>query len=128
MKHDCRSDDVERLAQLVMHHRRIVCAIWVVLFVAGMGAASGLSDRLSLDFSLPGQPGDTAENQMIDTYGTSSFDTFIAVVTVPEGQTVQQNADAVEGVFKTAADSTHPIRMVDYASSGDNASTTDDGR
>ena len=50
---------MERLARLVMHHRRIVSAFWVVLFLAGMAAASNLSDRLSLDFSLPGQPGDT---------------------------------------------------------------------
>ena len=57
---------MERLARLVMHHRRIVSALWVVLFLAGMAAASNLSDRLSLDFSLPGQPGDTAEKQMID--------------------------------------------------------------
>src|SRR5436190_6333994 len=109
-----------------MHHRRIVRAIWIVLFVAGMAAASGLSDRLSLDFSLPGQPGDTAEKQMIDTYGTSSFDTFVAVVTVPEGQTVEQNADKIEGIFKTAANSTHPTRMVDFASTGDQVFITDD--
>ncbi len=119
---------MERLARLVMHHRRIVSAIWVVLFAAGVVAAGQLSDRLTVDFSLPGQPGDTAENEMIDTYGTSSFDTFVAVVTVPEGQTVQDNADAISGVFKATAGASDPTRLVDYASTGDAGFISDDGR
>ena len=43
---------------------------------------------LTFDFSLPGQPGDTAEKELVETYGVTSFDTFVAVVTVPEGETV----------------------------------------
>ena len=119
---------MERLARLVMHHRRIVSAIWVVLFLAGMAAASNLSDRLSLDFSLPGQPGDTAEQQMMDEFGTSTWDTFVAVVTVPEGQTVEENSDAIADVFDQAVATTDPVRMVDYASTGDEGFITDDGR
>jgi putative drug exporter of the RND superfamily len=65
---------MERFARLVMHHRRIVCGIWFVLFVGGMISVSPLSDRWSLDFSLPGQPGDNAEQQLIDTYGVSTYD------------------------------------------------------
>ena len=119
---------MERLARLVMHHRRIVSAIWVVLFLAGMFAASKLSDRLSLDFSLPGQPGDTAEQKMMDTFGTSTWDTFAAVVTVPEGQTVEENADAIADVFDEAVATTKPVRMIDYATTGDEGFITDDGR
>ncbi len=112
-----------------MHHRRIVSAIWVVLFLSGGFAASQLSDRLSLDFSLPGQPGDTAEQQLIKTFGASSFDTYVATVTVPQGETVKQDAAAVAGVFK-AATQTIPstTRLVDYASTQDPAFISDDGR
>ena len=99
-----------------------------MLFLAGMFAASNLSDRLSLDFSLPGQPGDTAEQQMMDEFGTSTWDTFVAVVTVPEGETVEENADAIADVFDQAVATTDPVRMVDYASTGDEGFITDDGR
>ncbi len=112
-----------------MHHRRIVSAIWVMLFVSGMFAASQLSDRLSLDFSLPGQPGDTAEQQMIKSFGTSSYDTFVATVTVPEGQTVKQEAATVAGVFKTATEAVpQATRLVDYASTQDPSFISEDGR
>ena len=49
---------MERLARLVMRHRLIVSLFWLVTFVLGGIAAGQLSDRLTLDFSLPGQPGD----------------------------------------------------------------------
>ena len=77
---------MERLARLVMHHRRIVSAIWVALFLGGLFSVSALSDRWSLDFSLPGQPGDQAEQQLIDKFDSSTFDTYVAVVTVPESR------------------------------------------
>jgi RND superfamily putative drug exporter len=121
---------MERLARLVMHHRRIVSAVWFVLFVGGMISVSPLSDRWSLDFSLPGQPGDNAEQQLIDTYGVSTFDSYIAVVTVPQGETVEGNADAVAGVITTAV-ATVPdveLRVVDFADTLDPGFITDDGR
>ena len=67
---------MERLARLVMHHRIVVSIFWLVMLVSGIVASGQLTDRWSLDFSLPGQPGDDAENLMIDNFGTSSFDTF----------------------------------------------------
>jgi putative drug exporter of the RND superfamily len=46
-----------RLAAVVLRHRRLVALGWAVVFLAGAFAASGVSDRLSVNFSLPGQPG-----------------------------------------------------------------------
>ena len=121
---------MERLARLVMHHRRIVSAIWVALFVGGLFSVSALSDRWTLDFSLPGQPGDEAEQQLIDKFDSSTFDTYVAVVTVPEGETVLQNQDAVADVIATAVAAVPdvPLRVVDFASTGDPGFVTDDGR
>jgi len=113
-----------------MHHRRIVSAFWALLFLGGMFSASQLSDRLSLDFSLPGQPGDDAEQQLIETYGVSTFDTYVAVVTVPEGETVEESSDAVAEVIATAVAAVPDVqlRVVDFASTGDSGFVTDDGR
>lgn len=121
---------MERLARLVMRHRRIVSAIWMVLFLGGLFSAGQLSDRLSLDFSLPGQPGDAAEQRLIQTYGVSTFDTYVAIVTVPEGETVEENQDAVADVFDAAAArvTNVDLRVVTFASTGDEGFITDDGR
>jgi putative drug exporter of the RND superfamily len=121
---------MERLAHLVMHHRRTVSALWVVLFVAGLFSAGALSNRWTLDFSLPGQPGDRAEQQLIETYGVSTYDTYVAVVTVPAGETVAANRQAVSRVFAaaTAAVPDLQLRVVDFASTDDPGFVTDDGR
>ena len=121
---------MERLARIVMHHRRIVSAVWLALFVGGLLAVGPLNDRWSFDFSLPGQPGDQAEQKLIDTYGVSTFDTYIAVVTVPEGETVAANRRAAAEVFTTATAAVPDVklRIVDLASTGDPGFVTDDGR
>jgi RND superfamily putative drug exporter len=121
---------MERFARLVMHHRRIVSAIWFVLFVGGLVSVSPLGERWSLDFSLPGQPGDNAEQQLIDRHGVSTFDSYIAVVTVPRGETVEGNRDAVAGVIQSAVAAVPDVelRVVDFASTDDPGFVTDDGR
>ena len=47
---------MERLARLVMHHRRIVTAFWLLMLVGGVVSAGQLTNRWAFDFSLPGQP------------------------------------------------------------------------
>ncbi len=120
---------MERLARAVMHHRRIVSAFWLVLFLVGGYSAGQLSDRLTFDFSLPGQPGDAAENRLMETYGVSSFDTYVAVVTVPDGETVTEDAEAVAGMFDAVRAAVPDALVTDYASSGgDEGFLSDDER
>ncbi|WP_346007045.1 MMPL family transporter [Janibacter terrae] len=121
---------MERFARLVMHHRRVISAMWFALLVGGILSTGPLNDRWSVDFSLPGQPGDIAEQQLIDTYGVSTYDSYIAVVTVPRGQTIEGNADAVARVITTAVAAVPDIevRVVDFASTNDPGFLTDDGR
>ena len=121
---------MERLARLVMHHRRIVSALWLALFVGGLLSSSHLANRWAYDFSLPGQPGDRAEHQLVDRYGVSSMSTDIAVVTVPEGQTVLANKAAVSAVITSAVSAVPDLklRVVDLASTGDRGFITRDGR
>jgi putative drug exporter of the RND superfamily len=121
---------MERLARLVMRHRRIVSAIWLVLFVGGLFSSTQLANRWTFDFSLPGQPGDKAEHQLLDTYGVSSMNTYVALVTVPKGQTVEANTSAISRVFASAVRAVPDVRLrvVDLASTGDHGFITTDGR
>jgi len=48
---------VWRIAEFVLHHRKLVLALWALTLVAGVVCAGLTSKRLMLDFSLPGQPG-----------------------------------------------------------------------
>ena len=118
-----------RLAGFVLHHRKRVMAAWGVLFLAGMVAAGAVSSRLSLDFSLPGQPGYETAKQTIATFGNGADQApAIEVVTVPAGQTVQGDAAAIASAFDRARAAVPRVRIVDLGSTGDQRFITSDGR
>src|SRR4051812_35314823 len=96
--------------------------------VAGGAVAGTVTDRLTFDFSLPGQPGYEAEKELIATFGTSTADTLVPVLTVPEGQTVEARAADVAGVFDSVRAAVPQVRLVDLGSTGDARFLTDDGR
>ncbi len=115
------------LAHFVLRHRRLVSLAWLVLFLAGGAAAGQLSSRLTLDFSLPGQPGYEAEQQLVQTYGVTSFDTLLPVLTVPQGTTVRERSAQVAAVWD-AVRRVPGVVVVDGVSTGDDVFVTDDGR
>ncbi|MGB8254685.1 MAG: MMPL family transporter, partial [Pseudonocardiaceae bacterium] len=119
---------MERFAEVVLRHRGAVVLLWLVLLVAGVAAAGGLSDRLSFDFSLPGQPGYEAEQRLVASYGVSSADTLVPVITVPDGQTVQSRRADVTAVFDTVRGKLPALRVVDLASTGNDTFVFDGGR
>jgi RND superfamily putative drug exporter len=118
-----------RLAEFVLRHRRLVMVFWLLMFAVGIGAASQVTDRLTVDFSLPGQPGYETEKQLLDTFGNGgSNPPTIAVVTVPEGTTVKAEMAKITPVFQAIDKALPGTRMVDYAQTNDNVFLTDDGR
>ena len=119
---------MEGLAFFVLRHRRLVVLAWAVVFLAGVAAAGRVGDRLSFDFSLPGQPGYETELEVAQRYGTSTFDTYVPVLTVPEGTTVLEQRDEVAAVFDAVREQVPGLRVTDLASSGDEAFVGDDGR
>jgi RND superfamily putative drug exporter len=119
---------VERFAEVVLRHRGAVVLLWLVLLVAGAAAAGRLSDRLSFDFSLPGQPGYQSEQQLVATYGVSSADTLVPVITVPAGQTVQDRRADVAAVFDAVRRQLPALRVVDLASTRNSTFVFDGGR
>jgi putative drug exporter of the RND superfamily len=117
------------LAEFVLRHRRLVMVFWLVMFLAGGFAAGKVTDRLTVDFSLPGQPGYETEQQLLKTFhnGGSNPPT-IGVVTVPKGTTVDEQMSRIEPVFDQVRQALPGTRTVDYATTHDPAFVTDDGR
>ena len=118
---------MESLTRFAMRRRRWVFAVWVAAMVVGVVAAGGMADRLSYDFSLPGQQGYETERQIVASYGTRPYPTFIPLVTVPEGQSIRSRKDDVAAVFNGLR-SLPGVRVVDLASTGDPVFVTRDGR
>jgi RND superfamily putative drug exporter len=117
-----------RFAEAVLRHRRLISALWIVVFLVGGATAGLLADRLVVDYSLPGQPGYETERQIVDTYGQSVSSPLVAVVTAPDGQTVEDARDEVGAVFGAVRSQVPDVRVVDYASTGDQRFITDNGR
>ena len=109
---------LSRVARLVLRHRRAIFVLWVGLFLVGGFAASRVSNRLTLDFSLPGQPGyETA--QTIDRAWGNGGQTppTLLVVTAPQ----QLDRARVRRAFAGLRQETPRLRVVP-------GTTTKDGR
>jgi putative drug exporter of the RND superfamily len=119
---------VTRFAEAVLRHRRIVGGLWILLFLVGGATAGKLSDRLTVDFSLPGQPGYETEQQIVQTFGQAADGSLIAVLTAPAGRTIADVKPAVGTVFDQIRTKVPGVRVVDYASTGDAKMLTADGR
>src|SRR3954470_13519628 len=110
-----RGVSMERLSSFVLAHRRWIFAFWALLFVAGIAAAGRVPDRLSYDFSLPGQQGYETEQKIIASYdGANAQAAYVPVVTVPPGQTVTGSAADVQAVYD-ALRKIPTLRVVDYS-------------
>jgi putative drug exporter of the RND superfamily len=117
------------LARFVLRHRLLVTLFWLVALVTGAGTAGLTTERLTIDFSLPGQPGYETEKQIVETYGNGPDEgTHVFAVTVPEGTTVDAEQERVDSVFRAVQTELPQYRVVWEGNTGDASFTTDDGR
>ncbi len=118
-----------RLGRRVLAHRKVVMVVWFVVFLAGASGASHVSKRLTIDFSLPGQPGYETAKKILRTYGNGGdAPPSIAVVTVPPGQTVKADQPRISAAFEHVRQSIPRIRILDFGATGDPRLITADGR
>jgi len=117
------------LARFVLRHRRVVMIFWLVIFIAGAGAAGRVSSRLTFDFSLPGQPGYETGLKVLHLYGNGGGSIpSILVISAPKGQSVIKDTPTLVHAFSSIAKFAPGNRIVDYLSTGDRRFITDEGR
>ena len=118
-----------RLTAVVLRHRRLVGALWLVVFLAGGWAASGISKRLSFDFSLPGQAGYETAVKIVKQYGNGGEQPpLIATLSVPAGQEARLAPAAARTFAGMQQGVSSRIRVVDQATTGDPSFVTKDRR
>jgi RND superfamily putative drug exporter len=78
-----------------------VIGFWLLVIVVGGALASKVQDRLTIDFSLPGQPGTETAQKIEDLVGNGGFTSpYLATVTVSSGTvTDAKNAAAIDAAF-----------------------------
>jgi RND superfamily putative drug exporter len=121
-----------RLTGWVLAHKRIVVIFWVALTVIGMASAGSATKALKQKFSVPGKEG-WITNQQIqrDFHGTGGNQSpLLPVVTLPAGKTVRSPgvSDELRAAEARVAQTLHGARIAGYASTGNRAFVSSDGR
>ena len=113
------------LAEFVLRHRRVVLLFWLLVLICGGALAGKTTNRLTVDFSLPGQPGSQTADRIQATLGNGgNTSPYLVSVTMPPGQ----QSDAAGPVFQAVAKQVPNVRVLDEANTGDKAFRTSDGR
>src|SRR5205823_909071 len=122
-----RSEIMSWLTAFVLRHKLIVVGFWLVAAVIGVATLKSTSNRLSADFSLPGQPGyiaDTTINQLYHNGGGQQ--PLVVTATAPPGGSARGPEAAA--IFTAAGHALSHSRLADQATTGDPHFTTTDGR
>jgi putative drug exporter of the RND superfamily len=123
---------VSSLTRWVLAHKRIVLVGWIVLTVAGIAAAGPATGRLDQKFSVPGKEGWETNVAIAKHYRGTGGDTaaLLPVVTVPKGKTVSSPGvkQALTKIDRRLAHALPGSRIASYASTGDRAFVSGDGR
>ena len=120
------------LTRWVLAHKRTVVISWILLTIAGIMAAGPASKALDQKFSVPNKEGWETNQAIAAKYNGTGGDTspLLPVVTLPAGQSVnspQVKRDLTK-LDDTLTKTLPGSRVASYASTGDRAFLSDDGR
>ncbi|GLY13375.1 MMPL family transporter [Kineosporia rhizophila] len=118
---------MKSIATFVVRHRWWVVGFWSAALLAGVFASSAVPDRLSYDFSLPGQEGWETSLELKEAYGMTGDMTDVPVYTAPEGESIAEHRDEVAAIDAALAQ-LPGAEIVGYGGTGDERFLTDDGR
>ncbi|MBV9487969.1 MAG: MMPL family transporter, partial [Frankiaceae bacterium] len=120
---------MRRIAEFVLRHRRWVLVAWLLTIVIGGALVQKTNDRLVIDFSLPGQPGTETANQIDQEFHAGGKTApYVLTVTMPQGQTVSGNEQAIGKTFASIQQDVPDVRVLDEANTADKAFRTSDDR
>ena len=121
------------LTRWVLAHKRIVVVSWILLTIAGIMAAGPASRALNQKFSVPNKEGWETNVAIAAKYNGTGGDTspLLPVVTLPAGPVGRLAAgeERPDEARRRAWPKRCPgSRVASYASTGDRAFVSDDGR
>jgi putative drug exporter of the RND superfamily len=121
---------MRRLTSLATGRRRAVLCVWLGLAVAGGWAASSIGDALSRSLDAPGRPAFAANRQIARHFGTGGQVPPIVLVARLRAEriTSPQVVAELDEVVRRATAAAGGARAVSYASTGDDAFVSRDGR
>jgi putative drug exporter of the RND superfamily len=122
---------MNRVTAVTTRHRRLVALVWLVLAIAGGWAASSIGDALSQSFDAPGRAAFQANATIAQRFGNGGhIAPIVLVVRTPRDRRITEGATRNElgrAVARVSAAVGH-ARQVSYASTGDRAFVSRDGR
>jgi putative drug exporter of the RND superfamily len=121
---------MDRLTRFVLRHKALVALLWLAIAVAGVATISGTTHRMTNSFAMPGQAFQV-DNRIAKVYGNGGAQApYLPVVTVPAGERITDPAVAAATgrAFAAVARAIPHVRIADYATTGDRAFVTRDGR
>src|SRR4051794_15870661 len=119
------------ITRWVLSHRRLVVAFWIVTTVVGLATANKAANSFDQKFSVPGREGWQTAEQVKHIYKAGGENLpLLPVVTLPAGKTVA--SPGVRGqlaeIDRRAAKAIPGARIASFASTGDRAFVSKDGR
>ncbi|MFL6059660.1 MAG: MMPL family transporter [Marmoricola sp.] len=122
---------MQRWAEFVLRHRKWVVIFWIAMMVGGGAVSQTVTNRLTIDFKLPGEPGTKAADAIVKEFHNGGSTTPALVsVTLKQGASLDDPAVAksVSDAFDKITTDVPSTRVVDEANSGgDKAFRTKDG-
>jgi len=122
---------VNRLTEFVLRHKKLVLGLWLAVTVAAFAAIGPAGNSLSQEFGVPGREGFETNKQLAAIYGNGGdVAPLVPVVQLPKGTsvdspTVRRDLNAALAKVQAALPE---ARTASYASTGDRAFVSDDGR
>jgi putative drug exporter of the RND superfamily len=120
------------LTRWVLAHKRTVVIGWIVLTVAGIAASGPASEALDQEFSVPKKEGWETNVAIAEQYRGTGGDSapLVPVTTLPQRESIDSPAVRADLAKLDASlrEALPGARVASYASTGDRAFVSDDGR
>jgi RND superfamily putative drug exporter len=119
------------ITTFALRHRRLVALVWLVVAVAGFASVGPATNALSDQYSVPGREGYVTNTRIKAMFGNGGDGApLVAVVTLPRGTDAgsSQVRAGLAGVSRRIAAAVPHARIASYASTGDRAFVSRDGR